>query len=58
MAATYLNSEFYTMVGENGTTKDGYASGVADSDGQTVEWDGTSSLTLAHELGNAVAFDG
>jgi hypothetical protein len=29
-----------------------------DSDGQTVEWDGTSSLTLAHGLGNAVAFDG
>ena len=32
LAATYLNSEFYTMVGENGTTPDGYASGVADLD--------------------------
>ena len=32
LAATYLNSEFYTMVGENGTTTDGYASGVADLD--------------------------
>ena len=32
LAATYLATEDYIMVGENGTTSDGYPSGVADLD--------------------------
>lgn len=32
LAATYLSTEDYIMVGENGTTSDGYPSGVADLD--------------------------
>ena len=32
LAATYLATEDYLMVGENGTTSDGYPSGVADLD--------------------------
>ena len=33
LASTTLSTSTYTMVGDNGTTTDGYASGVADLDG-------------------------
>ena len=29
-----------------------------DSDGSTIQWDGTSALTLSHNLGSAVTLDG